>query len=577
MSQVEELKAKGNAALQAEKFDEAIKFYSEAIAVDPTNHILYSNRSAAYAKTAAYAESLSDAEKTVSLKSDWPKGYSRKGAALELLERYDEAVRTYEAGLAVDPSNEQLKEALKNCKDNLDSASSFSSPFGGGGGAGGFNPFADPKFLANLAMNPNTRDLLGDPEVQALVQGLQRNPNDIAKLLNHPKASQLLSAMFGGMGGGGAGGASAAARGGMPFEDEEMDDDEDKSEVKKPATTESKEQQQKREEAEARAHLSESQRQAEAAKDSGNEAYKKKDFETAIAHYDRAFELDSTNCTYLTNKAAALYEQNKLDECVALCERAIEVGRENKADYTLIAKAYARIGNAYYKQKEPKKALKYYDHSLSEHRNPDVLKKKQQIEKEVKEQELRAYLNPEEAEKEKALGNEAYKKGDFPLAMKHYNEAIRRNPADAKLFRNRAVCYSKLIEFQLALKDCDEAIRLDPTFVKAYVQKGSILNLLKEPSKAMAAFAKAIELDAECQEAVDGYRQCALETSANPEEIRKRAMQDPEVQEILRDPAMRLILEQMQTDRHAVQDHLKNPEVRAKIQKLIESGLIQVR
>ena len=54
-------------------------------------------------------------------------------------------------------------------------------------------------------------------------------------------------------------------------------------------------------------------------------------------------------------------------------------------------------------------------------------------------------------------------------------------------------------------------------------------------------------------------------------------MQDPEVQEILRDPAMRLILEQMQTEPRAVQDHLKNPEIRAKIQKLIESGLIQVR
>ena len=54
-------------------------------------------------------------------------------------------------------------------------------------------------------------------------------------------------------------------------------------------------------------------------------------------------------------------------------------------------------------------------------------------------------------------------------------------------------------------------------------------------------------------------------------------MQDPDVQEILRDPAMRLILEQMQTDPKAVQDHLKNPEVKAKIQKLIEAGLIQVR
>jgi len=262
---------------------------------------------------------------------------------------------------------------------------------------------------------------------------------------------------------------------------------------------------------------------------------------------------------------------------IALCEKAIEVGRENKADYTLIAKAYARIGNAYAKMKDNRKALKYYDHSLSEHRNPDVLKKKLQTEKEIKEQDELSYINPEEGEKEKNLGNEAFKKGDFPMAMKHYSEAIRRNPKDAKLFRNRALCYSKLMEFQLALKDCDESIKLDPAFVKAYVQKGNILMVMKDSGRAMSSFAKAIELEPDCQEAIDGYRQCAVESSSNPEEVRKRAMQDPEIQEILKDPAMRMILEQMQTDRYAVQDHLKNPEIRAKIQKLIESGLIQVR
>jgi stress-induced-phosphoprotein 1 len=180
MATADELKAKGNAALQSENFEEAIKYYSEGIQLDPSNHILYSNRSAAYAKIGNYSDSLTDAEKTIELKKDWPKGYSRKGAALELLNNYEDALKTYEEGLKYDPNNDLLKSSLKNCQGNLDSAN-FSGLGGGLGGSGGMqNPFADPKFLANLAMNPKTRGLLSDPEVKELLESLQRNPNDIA-------------------------------------------------------------------------------------------------------------------------------------------------------------------------------------------------------------------------------------------------------------------------------------------------------------------------------------------------------------------------------------------------------------
>lgn len=40
----------------------------------------------------------------------------------------------------------------------------------------------------------------------------------------------------------------------------------------------------------------------------------------------------------------------------------------------------------------------------------------------------------------------------------------------------------------------------------------------------------------------------------DPEEIKKRAMNDPEVQQIMGDPAMRMILEQMQENPGALQE-----------------------
>jgi len=312
-------------------------------------------------------------------------------------------------------------------------------------------------------------------------------------------------------------------------------------------------------------------------KNLGNEAYKAKNFSAAHDHYDKAIELDPTNITFYNNKAACFFEEGKYDECIELCKKAVDVGREHRADFSLVAKAYARIGNAYLKKDDKKEALFFYGKSLSEHRDPELVKKHKQLEKDIKEQERLAYLSPEISEEEKQKGNDAFKKGDYPTALKHYSEAIKRNPDNHVVYSNRAACWTKLMEFQRAVDDCDACIKKDPKFVKAYLRKGAALQAMREFSRAQRAYEDVLMIDSANKEALDGLYACTRDSDENPEKAREQALQDPEVQEILRDPSMRLILEQMSQDPGAAREHIKNPDVFKKLLKLKDAGIIGMR
>ncbi|CAH1801730.1 unnamed protein product [Owenia fusiformis] len=62
-----------NQAIQNGDFKHAITLYTEAINLDPINHILYSNRSAAHVKVGDYQKGLQDAVKARELNPKWAK------------------------------------------------------------------------------------------------------------------------------------------------------------------------------------------------------------------------------------------------------------------------------------------------------------------------------------------------------------------------------------------------------------------------------------------------------------------------------------------------------------------------
>ena len=103
--------------------------------------------------------------------------------------------------------------------------------------------------------------------------------------------------------------------------------------------------------------IDEEKEEAKRAKAAGNEFYKKKDFDNAVKNYKKAVELDPAEMIYVNNLATCYFEMAKTgkidnyDQCREYALKAVDVGRENRADYKTIAKALKRVAMCYEKEK----------------------------------------------------------------------------------------------------------------------------------------------------------------------------------------------------------------------------------
>lgn len=333
-----------------------------------------------------------------------------------------------------------------------------------------------------------------------------------------------------------------------------------------------------------------------------------------------AHSLAQTPCLALPFPLACLvssavnFQTGKYEECIKDCEEAILVGREHRASFGLIAKALVRIGNAYYKLGNLEGALDAYRRSQTEERSRETAKLINKVEQEKARRDEQAYLNPELSLAAKERGNAFFKEGKYPQAVSEYTEAIKRNPTDPVLYSNRAITYQKLWEFPKALEDCDKALELDPKFgtyshrhppllladtpnlltnharlppshapiyaARAYARKGQTLTIQQEYAKALDVFRAGLAIEPENAELKAGLQRVLMlinqqhaSGQVDPERA-KRAMADPEIQAILKDPEVSIVLQRAQTDPQALQRAMADEKIRHKIEKLVASGIL---
>lgn len=103
----------GNNEFKQKNFTKAIEHYTQAISENPSDHTIYSNRSASFHNLKNFDKALEDANKCVEINASWGKGYQRKGMAYHGMKKYQEAMEAYGQGIERDPQNAQLKTGLQ--------------------------------------------------------------------------------------------------------------------------------------------------------------------------------------------------------------------------------------------------------------------------------------------------------------------------------------------------------------------------------------------------------------------------------------------------------------------------------
>jgi stress-induced-phosphoprotein 1 len=555
--------------LQAGKTTEAIEHYSAAIRLDGSNHVYYSNRSAAYLSHKDAQNALEDANACIGLNPDFAKGYSRKGAALHALRRYNDAMDAYQQGLAKFPNDAGLQKGLADVQRDKDPP-----PMNSGGLFG-------PQMMAQMALNPKLRPYLNDADIMAKIKLMQTNSNMLPVLLKDPKMMEILTILMGGAGGPDGDDdepdnfaarskppAAAAAPAPAAKEPEPM-------EVEPPVDL---------------SELSPTERAqkekeiaAKAKKEEGNALYKDKKFAEALAAYDEALALDPTNMTYLSNKAAVFFTQKKYTECVEACVAAAELGKEHRAAFEDRAKVYTRAARAYQKLGDLGQAIEMCNKAQLESYDAATQRLLKTMELEKRQADALAYQDDAKAEEAKQRGNDLFREQKYGEAVYQYEEAVKRAPKNAVLRNNLAAALCKVMDFNGASHQIKTALDIDPKYVKAWARKGDIEMYMKENHKAIESYKKGLALDPDNAACKEGLQKCVSAinygrsnmSDDEKKEMAAHAMADPEIQSILTDPVMQQVLRDFQENPQAAQTAMRDPSVRTKIEKLIASGIIE--
>ncbi|XP_074704757.1 tetratricopeptide repeat protein 12 isoform X2 [Strix aluco] len=117
------------------------------------------------------------------------------------------------------------------------------------------------------------------------------------------------------------------------------------------------------------------------------------------------------------------------------------------------------------------------------------------LEKDAKERAKRRKRNEHLANALKEKGNDAFRKGDYDIAIQRYTEGLEKLKDKQELYTNRAQAYLKMHEYEKAIGDCEWALKCNEKCIKAYFLMGKAHLALKHYGESKQCYEKILQID----------------------------------------------------------------------------------
>lgn len=120
IQKLDRMKEEGNKQFKAGKWEDAVRLYTDALEIDPTNRSINSklvqNRAMCRIKLKDFDTAIEDCERAIKLDSKYVKAHKTKANALGLAGKWEEAVRQWKAVQELDPEDRSVLKEIRNAE-----------------------------------------------------------------------------------------------------------------------------------------------------------------------------------------------------------------------------------------------------------------------------------------------------------------------------------------------------------------------------------------------------------------------------------------------------------------------------